>query len=125
MDEILASTLSRAVFGRLEYLDNLVYAADQSSLSSLADTEIVRLTETVREMLAQHQPDANGHCPQCSGVVPASSSSVLGVDDRPSVPDRLLRDLERARSTHSGRRPSECGHAGFSAAGRHRHNVNT
>jgi hypothetical protein len=67
MDEILASTLSRAVFGRLDYLDDLVYAADQRSLSALADTEIVRLTETVREMLDQHRPDARGHCPQCSG----------------------------------------------------------
>lgn len=67
MDEILASTLSRAVFGRLDYLDNLAYAADRRSLSAFADTEIVRLTETVREMLAQHRPDASGHCPQCSG----------------------------------------------------------
>ena len=65
MDEILAAVLGRAVHDRLECLNNLVHAADQRSV--LADTEIVRLTETVRKMLAQHGPDASGRCRQCSG----------------------------------------------------------
>jgi hypothetical protein len=67
MDEILAATLSRAVYGRLDYLGVLVDEADERSLSALADSEIVRLTETVREMLAQHGPDGRGCCRQCSG----------------------------------------------------------
>lgn len=67
MDEILAATFSRAVYGRLDYLNDLVYAADERSLSALANTEIIRLAETVREMLARHGPDANGYCRQCSG----------------------------------------------------------
>lgn len=67
MDEILASTLSDAVYGRLDYVDDLVDAADAESLRALATTEMARLTETVRAMLVQHEPDSRGHCPQCSG----------------------------------------------------------
>jgi hypothetical protein len=67
MDEILAATLGRAVHDRLDYLNHLVHEADERSLSALADSEIVRLTETVREMLAQHGPDLHGCCRQCSG----------------------------------------------------------
>lgn len=67
MDEILAAALSRAVHDRLDQLNAVVHAADERSLSALADAEIVRLTETVRELLAQHAPDAHGCCRQCSG----------------------------------------------------------
>lgn len=55
MDEILAAVLSAGVHDRLNHLNNL------------ADTEIVRLSETVREMLVQHEPDSHGRCRQCSG----------------------------------------------------------
>jgi hypothetical protein len=67
MDEILTSTLSDAVYGRLDYVDDLVVAADRESLCALATTEMTRLSETVRAMLIQHEPDSTGHCPQCSG----------------------------------------------------------
>lgn len=69
MDEILTSTLSDAVYGRLDYVDDLVDAADAESLRALATTEMARLTETVRAMLIQHEPDSRGHCPQCSGLL--------------------------------------------------------
>lgn len=65
MDEILAATLSRAVHDRLNCLNNFAHMAGPPSV--LADAEIVRLTETVREMLAQHGPDDSGRCRQCSG----------------------------------------------------------
>ena len=67
MDEILTSTLSDAVYDRLDYVDDLVDAADAESLRSLATTEMARLTKTVRAMLIQHEPDSRGHCPPCSG----------------------------------------------------------
>lgn len=67
MDEILTSTLRDAVYGRLTYVDDLVDAADAESLCALATSEMARLTETVRAMLVQHEPDSRGHCPQCSG----------------------------------------------------------
>lgn len=67
MDEILAATFSHAVYGRLDYLDTLVDKADERSLSALANTEITRLTDTLRDMLAQHRPDESGRCRQCSG----------------------------------------------------------
>ncbi len=68
MDEILAATLSQAVHERLDYLDTLFECADDRSLSALADIEITRLTDTLRDMLDQHRPDARGRCRQCSGL---------------------------------------------------------
>jgi hypothetical protein len=67
MDEILASALRDAVYGRLDYLDRLVTDADLRSKAALADSEIARLTAAWRELLAAHQPDDRGRCPQCSG----------------------------------------------------------
>lgn len=67
MDEILAVTLSRAVHDRLDYLDKLAAGSDLRSRAALADTEIVRLTSAWRTLLAAHQPDERGRCPQCSG----------------------------------------------------------
>ncbi|WP_410673193.1 hypothetical protein [Amycolatopsis sp. cmx-4-68] len=67
MDEVLAGTLCRAVHQRLDYLDKLATGADLVSRAALADTEIVRLTSAWRTLLAAHQPDARGRCPECSG----------------------------------------------------------
>lgn len=67
MDEILAATMRDAVYGRLDYLDRLVTDADEPSRAALADTEISRLTRAWRDLLAAHQPDEHGRCPQCSG----------------------------------------------------------
>ncbi len=67
MDEVLAGTLCRAVHQRLDYLDKLATGADLVSRAALADTEIVRLTSAWRAMLATHQPDEHGRCPECSG----------------------------------------------------------
>lgn len=67
MDEIPACTLREAVYGRLDYLDRLVADADLRSRAALADTEISRLTAAWRDLLAAHQPDQHGRCPQCSG----------------------------------------------------------
>lgn len=67
MDEILADALSRAVHGRLDYLDKLAAGSDLESRAALADTEIGRLTSSWRILLAAHQPDARGRCPECSG----------------------------------------------------------
>lgn len=66
MDEILAATLGRAVYERLDYLDVLVQNADPQSLSWLASTEIGRLAGTLRDILNEHSADKNGKCRQCS-----------------------------------------------------------
>ncbi|MGH3625320.1 MAG: hypothetical protein ACRDQ5_26640 [Sciscionella sp.] len=66
MDELLSLTLRDAVYDRLSYLDTLAANADQPSKAALADTEIVRLTAAWRAVLAEHEPDARGRCPQCS-----------------------------------------------------------
>jgi hypothetical protein len=67
MDEVLATTLRDAVHQRLDYLDTLVAEADLQSRAALAESEIARLTTAWRALLAQHQPDEDGRCPQCSG----------------------------------------------------------
>ena len=80
MDEILASTLRDAVHDRLDYLDKLATEADLRSRAALANTEIIRLTSAWRTLLAAHEPDEHGRCPQCSGWfgpagIPARSGS--------------------------------------------------
>lgn len=67
MDEILAATFRRAVHDRLDYLDKLATDGDLRSRAALSSTEITRLTSAWRSLLAAHQPDEHGRCPQCSG----------------------------------------------------------
>lgn len=67
MDEVLAATLQGAVHERLDYLDTLVAEADLPSCAALAESEIARLTAAWRAVLAEHQPDGDNRCPQCSG----------------------------------------------------------
>jgi hypothetical protein len=67
MDEVLAGTMCDAVYGRLDYLDQLVADGDEPSRAALGNTEISRLTTGWRDLLAAHLPDEHGRCPQCSG----------------------------------------------------------
>jgi len=62
-----SSSLCDEVYGRLDYLDRLVTDSDLRSRAALADTEISRLTAAWRDLLAAHQPNKHGRCPQCSG----------------------------------------------------------
>lgn len=55
-----------AVFERLDYLDQLVTEADVPSRAALAETEIARMTDAWRALLAEHEPDSHGRCRQCS-----------------------------------------------------------
>lgn len=68
MDEILAAAFGDAVRGHLDHLDDLVVNADARSLQALATTEVARLTDTVRAMLAEHTADDEGRCRQCRGL---------------------------------------------------------
>ncbi|MGH4021066.1 MAG: DUF4254 domain-containing protein [Pseudonocardiaceae bacterium] len=67
MDEVLSLTLRNSVYQRLSYLDTLASNADLRSRAALADTEIARMTTAWRALLAEHEPDEHGRCPQCSG----------------------------------------------------------
>lgn len=67
MDRVLGHVLQRAVWERLDMLDELATHADARSLVSVARTELPRLTDGWRSLLAAHEPDARGRCPQCSG----------------------------------------------------------
>lgn len=66
MDEILGQVLRNAVWERLDMLSELADRADDPSLLSVARSEVPRLTEAWRSLLAAHEPDARGNCPECS-----------------------------------------------------------
>jgi hypothetical protein len=66
MDQILGQVLQRAVWERLDMLDELVSRADNGSLLSLARSELPRLTHGWRALLAAHALDPRGRCPECS-----------------------------------------------------------
>lgn len=66
VDQILGQILRQAVWERLDMLDELASRADAESLLSVARTELPRLTDGWRALLAAHEPDARGRCPECS-----------------------------------------------------------
>ncbi|RJQ73229.1 hypothetical protein D5S17_24970 [Pseudonocardiaceae bacterium YIM PH 21723] len=66
MDEILGRVLRNAVWERLDLLSELADRADNISLASVARSELPRLTESWRELLAAHEADERGNCPECS-----------------------------------------------------------
>lgn len=66
VDEILGQVLRDAVWERLDMLSELANHADAPSLLSVARSELPRLTEGWRSMLAAHEPDERGNCRECS-----------------------------------------------------------
>ncbi|MGH3978604.1 MAG: hypothetical protein ACRDRZ_06330 [Pseudonocardiaceae bacterium] len=66
MDQILGQILRQAVWERLDLLDELASRADAESLVSVARVEVPRLTDGWRTLLATHEPDSQGRCPECS-----------------------------------------------------------
>ncbi|HEY8373798.1 MAG TPA: hypothetical protein VIL00_13745 [Pseudonocardiaceae bacterium] len=66
MDEILGQVLRDAVSERLDLLATLATRADVPSLVSVARSELPRLTESWRAVLAAHEPDERGNCRGCS-----------------------------------------------------------
>ncbi|MFB9430303.1 hypothetical protein [Streptoalloteichus tenebrarius] len=66
MDEILGQVLRNAVWERLDMLTELANRADAPSLLSVARSELPRLTRGWRAVLAAHEPDERGNCPECS-----------------------------------------------------------
>lgn len=93
MDQILGQILRQAVWERLDLLDELVSCADAESLLSVARTEVPRLTDGWRTLLATHEPDSQGRCPECSrrwrprrapcSVWRAAHDNLVGAEDVP------------------------------------------
>jgi hypothetical protein len=109
MDDILAVTLSRAVHDRLDYLDELATKSDLESRAAPAHTEIVRLTFW-RILLAAHQPDERGRCPERSRCRrprhhPCSVGTVAGQH-------LIASDLRRPRAPPAGIRLPPAGRRG-------------
>jgi hypothetical protein len=66
VDQVLGQILRKAVWERLDMLDELASSADNGSLLSVARSELPRLTHGWRALLASHVPDPRGRCPECS-----------------------------------------------------------
>jgi hypothetical protein len=66
VDQILGQILRKAVWERLDLLDELASRADNGSLLSIARSELPRLTHAWRALLAAHAPDPRGRCTECS-----------------------------------------------------------
>ena len=66
MNQVLGRMLQQAGWERLDMLEELVRSADNESLLSLARSELPRLTQGWRALLAAHAPAPRGRCPECS-----------------------------------------------------------
>lgn len=106
MDEALASTLREAVLDHLTHVDMLARDGDERSRAAVATTEITRLTSAWRVLLYQHQPDANGRCPQCSSALrrrrrhpcpvwATAHQQLVADDERPAAAGRHTRVARR------------------------------
>jgi hypothetical protein len=111
MDEILGQVLRNAVWERLDMLSELANRADAPSLLSVARSELPRLTEGWRSMLAAHEPDEKGNCPACSSrwrqqkapcsVWQAAYEHLVAGGLAPTP--QPARHATRTRVTHTGR----------------------
>ncbi len=66
VDRVPGQILRKAMWDRLDMLDELASNADNGSLLSVARSELPRLTSGWRALLAAHAPDPQGRCPECS-----------------------------------------------------------
>lgn len=66
MDQILGQVLRQAVWERLDMLDEVANTADAQSLVAVVRSELPRLTDAWRSLLAAHEQDHRGRCRECS-----------------------------------------------------------
>lgn len=66
VDEILEQVLRNAVWERLDMLSELAANTGQCELVDSSSSELPKLAEGWRDLLAMHEPDDQGNCPECS-----------------------------------------------------------
>jgi hypothetical protein len=54
-----------ALYGWLTQLKTLAGQGDVPSRAMLADTELVRVLDTLETLLSEHEPNEDGRCPSC------------------------------------------------------------
>lgn len=63
---MLAAVLGRAVYERLELIEEIADRGDDASVLRLARHELPRVLATLATILRDHEPDG-GRCPRCGG----------------------------------------------------------
>ncbi len=64
---MIAAVLGRAVYERLELIEEIADRGDDASVVRLARHELPRVLATLATILRDHEPDAAGRCPRCGG----------------------------------------------------------
>ncbi|MEB3368219.1 hypothetical protein [Saccharopolyspora mangrovi] len=63
------TALRKAVLDRLDTLDRAMGEGAPEVLLPIARSELYRLTEALRTLLADHEPGRDGRCPSCRGTL--------------------------------------------------------
>ena len=64
---MLAAVLGRAVYERLELIEEIADRGDDASVVRLARHELPLVLATLAAILRNHEPDDAGRCPHCGG----------------------------------------------------------
>lgn len=67
VDRMLAAVLGRAVYERLELIEEIADRGDDASVLRLARQELPRVLATLATILRDHEPDDGGRCSRCGG----------------------------------------------------------
>ncbi|WP_158854640.1 hypothetical protein [Saccharothrix deserti] len=64
-NKVVFGALQEEVFAHLDAACDIALEGDEHAAASTARAELPRLVAGLRVLLAQHVPDANGHCRSC------------------------------------------------------------